>query len=77
VLVDPPGLLGYAADRTFDRFRLRAAAQAVEVQLSQYRYRVVSGVGLRRAASGLMARAPGSGWPEGMSTGSRRAGTAR
>jgi lycopene beta-cyclase len=54
-----PGLLGAAVDQTFDRFRLCAAGRAVEVQLSRYRYRVVSGTRLRRVATGLLSGAPG------------------
>jgi lycopene beta-cyclase len=53
-----PGLLGAAVDRTFDRVRVRAAERSVEVQLRRYRYRVVPGRGLRRAAGGLLAAAP-------------------
>ena len=54
-----PDLLGDAVDRTFDRLRLRSADRAVEVRLDRYRYRVVTGARLRRAASGLLAGAPG------------------
>lgn len=59
------GLLDAAVDRCFDRLRLQGYRQVVDARLDRYRYRVVSGTGLRRAASALIERAPGFGVQRG------------